>query len=353
MFGNHASCLEGTGSVCRQICIAGYQCFGLPLLVLVFGSSVLLWGGQIGKVDLTPTRMVRTGSTFKLQNIPEIRLGPITSMDRAWASLMLGARTSRSVTGRFFAISPEHSSRGYISAFFAMSNNWLQSQNPSQSPAYDLRMIRCPLYLFLKSFVRPSTSCIRRAEIIHSTFVKSLSISLALWSTAETCFCASRDDSTALSADTCAWEALVSAESASVIAMADFVLASSAKTLREPTICPEIWFVLTKQTSSNAKDATSSNVDRFSSFSFLSRSPLVNHLVKLAMYSPAQESVTSAAKKYSACSHHQRDRASDPTSEAVRIMLDHQKRERWVLIFLIIVLSLMLLMKLIAYGRGE
>jgi len=117
-----------------------------------------------------------------------------------------------------------------------------------------------------------------------------------------------------------------------LIASSDFALASLAFSSSDPIILPEIWFVLTKQISSNVSAATRRSVDRFSSRFFLSSIPPVNQSLKLAMYSPAQARVTKPAKMYSANSQRDNDRVSDSTSEAVRVILNHQRRERYVLI---------------------
>jgi len=54
--------------------------------------------------------------------------------------------------------------------------------------------------------------------------------------------------------------------------------------------------------------------------------------LKSATYSPAQATVTNPANMYSATSQRDRDLANDETSDAVRIILVHKRRENAVLL---------------------
>src|SRR5258708_3605369 len=76
-----------------------------------------------------------------------------------------------------------------------------------------------------------------------------------------------------------------------------FSPASLALSSREPIILPDNWFVLTRQTSSNASDPTSNNVDRLDSRFLASSFPPVNQVVNSATYSPNQPAVTRAEMK--------------------------------------------------------
>jgi hypothetical protein len=55
-------------------------------------------------------------------------------------------------------------------------------------------------------------------------------------------------------------------------------------------------------------------------------------------YSPAQAIATKAQAPYSACSQSRRDCASEETSEAVKVILGHYRRERLVLLIVIALL---------------
>jgi hypothetical protein len=289
---------------------------------LFFGAS-RLFGGQIGKLGLTPTRMVSTGATPNSTKSPGILPGPFNGPDRAEASSMLGAPTSRSVTGRYLISSIEHSFRGYISAFFAISANWLQSQYPSTSPAYDFRTICCPLYFFLRSFARLSASCTRRAEMIHSTSINPASISLARFSTAEISFWA-------LSADLIAPSAEFLARAAASAAISAEVFASPACSSISAIMIPEICEVLTVPKSSPAMPAMTRISESNATLCLFSLDFMQG--VNSSTNSPRHPRNTTPVEIYSTHSQQPKADFSDTTSEAVRAILVHRKRENVTLV---------------------
>jgi hypothetical protein len=112
------------------------------------------------------------------------------------------------------------------------------------------------------------------------------------------------------------------------------VLSCSAFTAKDPIISPDSWFVFTRQISSAANAAISNSVDRFSRRSLLSFSPPVNHVVKLAMYSPMQATATSPLDIYSAISQHISVEVRD--SDEVIVILNHMRKERIALMICIV-----------------
>ncbi len=75
------------------------------------------------------------------------------------------------------------------------------------------------------------------------------------------------------------------------------------------------------------------------------------NFVNSATYSPAQASVTNAAKIYSAYSQYPSDEFKDETSDVIRIILRHKQRERIALLICLASLLAMLVMKIIAAWR--
>lgn len=73
--------------------------------------------------------------------------------------------------------------------------------------------------------------------------------------------------------------------------------------------------------------------------------------VKSETNSPKHAIVTRPAQTYSASSQYDNELAIDPTSEAVKLILNHRQRERRILIFLALVLGALFLTKLIALIR--
>jgi hypothetical protein len=139
------------------------------------------------------------------------------------------------------------------------------------------------------------------------------------------------------------------------LSSADCALVSAlvALSLREPINCPEMLFVCTKQKSSTANDTISKSVDRLASLFLRSSSPAVNQSVKSEMYSPAQARATNAHATYSAFSQQDRDRVNEDTSGAVKVILNHKRRENRVFATCAICLVLLFIAKMISYLRWE
>ena len=126
-----------------------------------------------------------------------------------------------------------------------------------------------------------------------------------------------------------------------------------ARSLIEPITLPATVFDLTTQTSSKTRAATSTRVDIFkiASLRFSSRSllPVLYHLgLKSAAYSPKQAAATINEKKYSPRSHQESALDSAETSDAVRIILTHKRRENGALWICIVSLSCLFVVKLIS-----
>ena len=162
-------------------------------------------------MGLMPTKTVRIGPSFNETKYPVTLLGFFNGVESFCASSIVGAVIRRSVVGIFLICSVAHISWAFNSAFLATSTNWLQSQNPSSFPEYDLKTTSWPLNPFLRSAVSPSTSCTSRAETANST-------ASASFSTPETCFCTLESAASAASADTWARDAALAAPSADIFA---------------------------------------------------------------------------------------------------------------------------------------
>ena len=80
--------------------------------------------------------------------------------------------------------------------------------------------------------------------------------------------------------------------------------------------------------------------------------PFGHHLVKSATNSPKHPTATSPAKTYSANSQFSIVLVSDPTSDAVRLILRHKQRENRALLVCIAALMAMLMMGIIKLVRG-
>ncbi len=118
--------------------------------------------------------------------------------------------------------------------------------------------------------------------------------------------------------------------------------ASSAFSLREPISIPDRILVLTRHISSSDNATISSKVERFASRSLRSFIPHVNQFLNSATYSPAQAMVTNPAQMYSPISQRDSDLDRDATSEAVRVILAHKRREKLALLGCLIPLLLLL-----------
>ena len=70
-----------------------------------------------------------------------------------------------------------------------------------------------------------------------------------------------------------------------------------------------------------------------------------------ATYSPKHPTATRNEEKYSAHSQNINFVESDNKSDALRTILDHQRRERWVILFLIAAVFALLVMRLLGGNR--
>src|ERR1039457_2776841 len=159
------------------------------------------------------------------------------------------------------------------------------------------------------------------------------------------------DSSLALSASSDADFALSIAPSALATAISDFRYASSALSFKEPINLPDIWLVRTRHNNSSDRAKIKVMVDSFANRFLRSSISLVSMLVKSAMYSPPQASATNPSETYSLISQKDNLLARDATSDGVRLILDHKRKENRVLICILLLLVSILVMKIIVFMR--
>src|ERR1035441_2108375 len=119
--------------------------------------------------------------------------------------------------------------------------------------------------------------------------------------------------------------ACVKAVDESDIALWAFPSASAALSPRDPITLPDNSFVLIKHLRPTESASISTMVDHVSMRSLTFLGILVK---KLATGSPAQPIITNPSDTYSAISQREREDDNDPTSDAVKIILVHLRKER-------------------------
>ncbi len=142
----------------------------------------------------------------------------------------------------------------------------------------------------------------------------------------------------------------VSAAVESSTAFLALVPASPAWLPNETITIPDSTFVLMRQRRPADSAATSKKVEYFSITSLCSSVNLF--LNKMGMTSPAQAMITKTSAIYSPHSQSGKEFAIDDTSNAVRIILAHQKRERRGMIVMLVALLIVLILKGYELLRG-